>query len=57
MWQAFVVTALDEPGRAIGLMRRALAEGQPCGLWMHFDPDPQSLWDNQDYQDLIKPKE
>jgi tetratricopeptide (TPR) repeat protein/tRNA A-37 threonylcarbamoyl transferase component Bud32 len=55
-WQARIAARLGEANEAVGLMRRAFAEGYPYDDRFHADADLQTLTGDPGYQDLIAPK-
>jgi hypothetical protein len=54
--QARIAALLGERERAVTLLRRALDQGQRGNLFLHLDPDFESLLDYPPYRELIRPK-
>jgi tetratricopeptide (TPR) repeat protein len=53
--RALIMAAMDEPERAVGLLRQAFEDGYPFGSWTHRHPDLQVLKGSQAFQDLVRP--
>jgi tetratricopeptide (TPR) repeat protein len=55
--RACIASYLGEEDRAIDLLRQAHAEGYYMNsYWLHTDVDLEPLWDNPEFQELIKPQ-
>jgi tetratricopeptide (TPR) repeat protein len=56
MLQAGIATQLGERDRAINLIRKAIAAGYGHSVWLHINPDFELLWDDPEFQEIVKPK-
>ena len=56
VWRARIAAVLGEREGAVGLLRRAFAEGLGYGIWLHRDPALESLRGFRPYEDLVRPK-
>ncbi len=54
--QACIAALLNEPERAMELLRASFAAGRKFGLSVHQDVDLQPLWDYASFQEFLKPK-
>jgi len=54
--RACIAAQLGERERAVELLREALAQGHPYGLWLHNDLDLDPLRDYPPFQELLRPK-
>ncbi len=55
-WQARIAARLEDPERAVRLMRRAFSEGLVYHDRLHADADLQTLRDDPDYRALMEPR-
>jgi tetratricopeptide (TPR) repeat protein len=53
LWQARIAAQLGDHRRALGHLRKALAQGQPPGIWLHTDPDLAPLRDSRSFRELL----
>jgi len=56
MLQAAIATELGERDRAIQLIQRAIAAGYADYEWLHVNPDFEALWENPEFQEILRPK-
>ncbi len=56
LWRARLAAVRGDARSALRLLREALAQGQPFGLWLHTDPDLESLCDEAAFRELLAPK-
>jgi DNA-binding SARP family transcriptional activator/TolB-like protein len=56
LWRARIVAQLGEREQALHLLREAIAQGQPYGLWLHTDPDLEPLRNHPSFRELVRPK-
>jgi tetratricopeptide (TPR) repeat protein len=56
LWRARIAAQLGEHEQAMLLLREALAQGQPYGLWLHTDPDLDPLREQRAFRELMRPK-
>lgn len=55
-WIAKIAAVLGDAERAVQLLHRGLREGLQYGLWMHRDPEYESLRDYPPFKELVRPK-
>jgi len=55
-WRAKIAAVLGDAERAVQLLHSALREGVSYGLWLHRDPEFESLREYPAFQELIRPK-
>jgi tetratricopeptide (TPR) repeat protein len=55
LWRARIQSLLGS-NTALGLLRDALAQGQPFGLWLHVDPSFEALRRDAAFRELLEPK-
>jgi tetratricopeptide (TPR) repeat protein len=53
---ACIASVRGERERAVALFREALARGYSWGIWIHCEPDFESLRDFPPFQELLRPK-
>lgn len=51
-----VPPAWKENAQAVELLRSAINQGTYFGIWLHRDPDFESLRDYPPFQELMRPK-
>jgi predicted Zn-dependent protease len=56
LWRARIAALLGERDTALGLLREAIAQGQPFGLWLHADDSFESLRRDPVFRELLEPK-
>lgn len=56
VWQARIAAVLGQRDSAVALLRAAFAEGREYDLWLHRDPDLESLRGYAPFEALAKPK-
>jgi tetratricopeptide (TPR) repeat protein len=56
LWRARIAALLGERDTALGLLREAIAEGQPFGPWLHTDSSFESLRADPGFRELLEPK-
>jgi serine/threonine protein kinase/tetratricopeptide (TPR) repeat protein len=54
--RARIAAVLGERDRAVALLRDSFLQGVRMLVYLHTDPDFESLWDYPPFQELIKPK-
>jgi len=57
LYRARIATQLGENEQALDLLRQAVADGVIVVDDVHGDPNLETLWDDPDYQELVRPKE
>jgi tetratricopeptide (TPR) repeat protein len=56
-WRACIASYLGDEDQAVDLLRLALSEGYYMNsYWLHTDPNLEPLWDNTEFQELIRPQ-
>jgi hypothetical protein len=55
-WRAKISALLGEEVEAVALLRRSFSEGNRYGIWLHRDPDLESLRDYPPFQELMEPE-
>ena len=55
-YQALIESQLGRPDRAVQLLRQALADGVSVGDLIWRSSEFESLWDNPEFQELVRPK-
>ncbi len=55
-YQALIAAQLGRTGRALQLLRQALADGLSVGDLLWKSSEFESLWDNPEFQELVRPK-
>jgi tetratricopeptide (TPR) repeat protein len=55
-WRARVAALLGAREQAVELLRRALKEGLPYDIWLHWDIDFEPLRNYAPYVQLMRPK-
>jgi hypothetical protein len=53
---ACIAAVREERERAVELIREALAQGFTWEIWVHRDPDFESLNDYAPFRELLRPK-
>jgi DNA-binding SARP family transcriptional activator/tetratricopeptide (TPR) repeat protein/TolB-like protein len=56
LWRARIAAQLGDREQALLLLREALAQGQPYGLWLHTDLDLDPLRHQRAFRELLRPK-
>jgi len=56
MLQAGIAAHLGERDRAIHLIRKAIAAGYGHSVSLHINPDFEPLWDDPEFQEILRPK-
>lgn len=56
VWQARIAAVLGQRDSAVALLRAAFAEGREYDLWLHRDPDLESLRGYPPFEALARPK-
>jgi tetratricopeptide (TPR) repeat protein len=56
MLQAGIAARLGERDRAISLIQQAIAIGYADYEWLHVNPDLEPLWDDPEFQEILRPK-
>lgn len=56
LYRARIAAVLGDRDRAVDLLRRAFAAGQPFGIWVHRDLDLESLRGYPPFEELVEPK-
>jgi predicted Zn-dependent protease len=56
LWRARIEALLGERETALGLLREAIAQGQPFGPWLHTDSSFESLRRDPGFRELLEPK-
>jgi DNA-binding SARP family transcriptional activator len=56
LWRARIAARRGQAVQALQLLRRAVAEGHPFGLWLHTDTDLEPLRSEPVYRELVRPK-
>ena len=54
--RACIAAVLGEREDAMALLRQAIAEGVGYGSYLHVEIDLESLWDDPDFIELLRPK-
>ena len=54
--RAHIASRLGEPDRALGLLQQAVTEGFCNYLLIHREPDFEPLWDDPEFQEIVRPK-
>lgn len=55
-WRSRIAAVLGDGHQAVELLRTAFNEGTYYGIWLHRDPDFESLRDYPSFQELMRPK-
>jgi tetratricopeptide (TPR) repeat protein len=55
-WRAQIAAQLGERESALHLLRQAVAEGRSVPGNIHWKPAYEPLWDDPEYQELVRPK-
>jgi len=56
LWRARIAASTGERDEAVELLRRAFAQGVAFGLWVHVDPELESLRGYPPYEEVVRPK-
>ncbi len=56
MLQASIAAQLGETDRAIHLLQQAVAAGYSDYMWIHVNPAFEPLWDDPEFQEILRPK-
>ena len=56
MRRAGIAAALGDRDRAIHLIQQAVAAGYSDYVWIHANPAFEPLWDDPEFQEILKPK-
>jgi tetratricopeptide (TPR) repeat protein/tRNA A-37 threonylcarbamoyl transferase component Bud32 len=56
LWRSGIAAVLGDRQQAVELLRSAINEGTYFGIWLHRDPDFESLRDYPPFQELMRPK-
>jgi tetratricopeptide (TPR) repeat protein len=56
LWRSRIAALLGDRQQAVELLRSAINEGVYFGIWLHRDPDFESLRDYPPFQELLRPK-
>ncbi len=54
--RAGIAAQLGDTDRAIHLLRQAVAAGYCDYMWIHSNPAFEALWDDPEFQDILRPK-
>jgi len=55
-WRARIAALLGEKDAAVALLQQAHREGVGYGIWLHADPELESLRDYGPFKELLRPK-
>ncbi len=55
-FRAGIAAQLGETDRAIHLLRQAVAAGYCEYMWIHSHPPFEPLWDDPEFQEILRPK-
>jgi tetratricopeptide (TPR) repeat protein len=56
LWRSRIAAVLGDRQQAVELLRSAINQGTYFGVWLHRDPDFESLLDYPPFQELVRPK-
>ncbi len=56
LWRSRIAAVCGDRLQAVELLRSAINEGTYFGIWLHRDPDFESLRDYPPFQELMRPK-
>lgn len=57
VWRSRIAAQLGQPQQAVNLLKAALAEYRPYGLWIHTDPDLVPLHGTAAFERLLQPSD